>query len=157
LYPRTTPRILRMTDGPQRALFTAASFATLLSAEYEVSSRADRMGIRLVGPPLINPHARPVPAAAPDDALTAPLGELLTEGVYLGAVQIPADGQPIILSVDHQTTGGYPKLASVISADHGRLGQLRPAERVRFAQVSLATADALLAEQEQLLATLVGE
>jgi allophanate hydrolase subunit 2 len=73
--------------------------------------------------------------------------------VFLGAVQLPADGQPILLSVDHQTTGGYPIIAGVIAADLGRLGQLRPADRVRFAAVSLEEADALHFAQEQLMAS----
>ena len=152
LYPRAAPRILRVTDGPQRHRFNAATIDRLLAAEYLVSARSDRMGVRLVGPPLLRPRPEGSTEVADSD-LTAALDELVTEGVYLGAVQVPPDGQPIILAVDHQTTGGYPKLVSVISADLSQLGQLRPGERVRFARVSLAEADALLIEQEQLLAS----
>ena len=89
-----------------------------------------------------------------EGAAAGRLGELLSQGVCLGAVQLPTDGLPILLSVDHQTTGGYPVIAGVIAADLGRLGQLRPAERVRFAAVSLAEADALHAAQEALIASL---
>lgn len=90
------------------------------------------MGLRLRGP-----------------AIPSPPGGMLTEGAPLGAVQIPPDGQPIILFVEHQTTGGYPKPANAISADFWRLGQLRPREPVAFEIVSLDRALALLQEQER--------
>jgi antagonist of KipI len=77
--------------------------------------------------------------------------ELLTEGVSLGAVQVPQSGQPIILFVEHQTTGGYPKIANVISADMHRVGQLRPRDTVRFEYVSIDAALDLLRQQERLV------
>jgi antagonist of KipI len=80
---------------------------------------------------------------------------MLTEGVALGAVQVPPGGQPIILFVEHQTTGGYPKPANVISADFCRLGQLRPRDRVAFERVSLEQALELLREQEESLYSLL--
>ncbi len=76
---------------------------------------------------------------------------MVTEGVALGAIQVPAGGQPIILSVEQQTTGGYPKIANVISADLSSTGQLRPGDEIRFEWVSLDTARALLREQESLM------
>jgi allophanate hydrolase subunit 2 len=79
---------------------------------------------------------------------------MLTEGVALGAIQVPPDGQPIILFVEHQTTGGYPKPANVISADFGRLGQLRPRDQVRFEQVTIEDAIELLRDQERWLYSL---
>jgi len=93
------------------------------------------MGLRLEGPPL--------PQAAS--------GEMITEGVSLGAVQITAAGLPIILFVEQQTTGGYAKIANVISADLHSLGQLRPRDEIRFERVDWDTARALVLEQEQLL------
>jgi antagonist of KipI len=96
------------------------------------------MGIRLTGEPVKRAHNR----------------ELLTEGVSLGAVQIPPDGQPIILFVEHQTTGGYPKIANVISADVPAAGQLRPRDAVKFEEVSLEVAVALLRRQEEFLRSL---
>jgi antagonist of KipI len=78
-------------------------------------------------------------------------GHMLTEGVPLGAVQVPPAGQPIILFVEHQTTGGYPKIANVISADFHALGQLRPRDRIRFEEVSIETALTLLRAQEERL------
>jgi antagonist of KipI len=75
----------------------------------------------------------------------------LTEGVCLGAVQIPSGGLPIVLSVEHQTTGGYPKIANVIAADLARLGTLRPRDTIRFAPVDLTEARALFREQQDAL------
>jgi antagonist of KipI len=77
---------------------------------------------------------------------------MLTEGMPLGAVQIPPAGRPVILFVDHQTTGGYPVIAAVVSADLPRVGQLRPGARLRFQVVGLEAAHALLLEQEARLA-----
>jgi allophanate hydrolase subunit 2 len=95
------------------------------------------MGLRLDGPAISTPFA----------------GEMISEGVSLGAVQITASGLPIILFVEQQTTGGYPKSANVISADFSSLGQLRPRDEVRFELVELETARALLLEQEKWLAS----
>jgi len=80
-------------------------------------------------------------------------GEMISEGVSLGAVQITASGLPIILFVEQQTTGGYPKIANVISADMSSLGQLRPRDEIRFELVEMETARALLADREELLAS----
>ena len=125
--------ILRATPGPQ-----ADSFAgQLFEAEYTVSEESNRMGLRLRGP-----------------AMPSPPGQMITEGVALGAVQVPPDGQPIILFVEHQTTGGYPKPANVISADFWKLGQLRPRDTVRFESVTIEQALDLLREQEEWLYSL---
>ena len=76
---------------------------------------------------------------------------MISEGVSLGAIQIPAGGQPIILFVEQQTTGGYPKIANIIAADLRSVGQLRPRDEIRFELVDDATARAALREQEELL------
>ena len=125
---------LRVTSGPQASHFDE----TLYRADYEVSIESDRMGLRLRG-----------------TALAAGGGHMLTEGVAIGAVQVPPGGQPLILFVEHQTTGGYPKIANVISADLWRVGQLRPHDRVRFARVTMDEAYARLREQEAWLHGLV--
>ena len=78
---------------------------------------------------------------------------MITEGVSLGAIQIPPDGQPIILFVEQQTTGGYPKIANIISADISSVGQLRPRDEIRFERVTMAQAHRLLLEQEGMLAS----
>ena len=95
------------------------------------------MGIRLEG------TAIPVPSG----------GEMISEGVALGAIQVPEGGRPIILFVEQQTTGGYPKIANVISADFHSLGQLRPRDEIRFEPVEWEKARALLKEQEELMAS----
>ena len=78
-------------------------------------------------------------------------GELLSHGVVLGAIQLPPDGAPIVLLADHQTTGGYPIAAVVISADHPRLGQLRPGTSVRFEATTIDAAVLALARQREAL------
>jgi allophanate hydrolase subunit 2 len=87
-------------------------------------------------------------------AIPAPRGgEMISEGVALGAVQVPEKGLPIVLFVEQQTTGGYPKIANVISADFHSLGQLRPRDEIRFERVDWETARAMLIKQEKLLAS----
>jgi antagonist of KipI len=125
----------RLVDGPQREWFTTGALERLTDATWTVSEACDRMGIRLEGPEL----SRGTP------------GELLTEGVALGAVQVAGDGRPIVLFVDHQTTGGYPKIGNVAAADLARLAQLRPRDLLRFARVSLPEAVRALREQEEAL------
>jgi antagonist of KipI len=127
---RDLPPLIRVT--------APANTHALCGATWEVQPDSDRMGLRLRGPRL--------------DGHT---GHMLTEGVPLGAIQVPPDGQPIILFVEHQTTGGYPKIANVISADFHAAGQLRPRDRVRFEQVSIDAALALLTAQEDWLHSLV--
>ena len=123
------PKVLHVTAPAHAQALTAAT--------WEVQPDSDRMGIRLRGP-----------------ALERHTGRMLTEGVPLGAVQVPPDGQPIILFVEHQTTGGYPKIANVISAGFHTLGQLRPRDQVRFEQVSIDAALTLLEAQEDWLHSL---
>lgn len=133
-----TPRkVLRVTPGPQSDWFSEAAQEIFYSSSYRVAEESNRMGIRLEG------AAVPAPAG----------GEMISEGVSLGAVQVPEGGRPIILFVEQQTTGGYPKIANVISADFHSLGQLRPRDEIRFERIDLATARALLIQQEKLLAS----
>lgn len=129
------PRPLRVTKGPQQGWFSADAFEKLFSSAYLVSEQSDRSGLRLKGEPV-----RPREPS-----------ELLTEGVPLGAIQVPQDGQPIILFVDQQTTGGYPKMANVIASDMHRVGQLRPRDELRFAEVSITEAIEMLRRQERWL------
>jgi antagonist of KipI len=126
--------LLRVTAAAQAEWFGDELYA----GEYAVSEESNRMGLRLRGL-----------------AIPSPGGHMLTEGVPLGAIQVPPDGQPIVLFVEHQTTGGYPKPANVISADFWRLGQLRPRDGVRFERVTMERAVELLREQEKWLYRLV--
>jgi antagonist of KipI len=126
---------LRVTDGPQSGQFSEDAKHSFFRALFRVSEDANRLGIRLDGPALS----------------VSMVGEMITEGVTLGAVQISPSGQPIILGVEQQTTGGYPKIANVIGADLHRLGQLRPRDEFRFEKIPLAVARSLWIEQERLL------
>jgi antagonist of KipI len=135
---RLSPRkILRVTSGPQMDWFSAASLRLFYSTAYRVGDQSNRMGLRLDGAPVVQRPGR----------------EMITEGVSLGAVQVTSGGLPIILFVEQQTTGGYPKIANVISADMHCIGQLRPRDEIRFEQVTLETARSLLMAQEKLLAS----
>ena len=115
---------VRVVLGPQQDYFTDEAVATLLAAEYEITAQADRMGYRLAGPPL--DHAKGY--------------NLISDAVAAGTIQVPGDRQPILLLADRQTTGGYPKIATVISADLPALGQRRPGDKLRFQAVSLEEA-----------------
>jgi antagonist of KipI len=118
---------------------------------YRVAEESNRMGLRLEG------AAIPVDSGGAWQEETGrnacPTGEMISEGVALGAIQVPEGGKPIILFVEQQTTGGYPKIANVISADLHSLGQLRPRDEIRFERVGWETARALLREQEEFLAS----
>lgn len=116
--------VLRVVLGPQEDHFTADGIATFLSGRYTLSHEADRMGCRLQGPAIA--HARGF--------------NITSDGIPLGAVQVPGTGQPIVMLADRQTTGGYPKIACVIAADTAALAQKRPGEAVRFQAVSQAEA-----------------
>ena len=134
LSPR---KVLRVTPGPQSDWFSEPAQQIFYASTYRVAEESNRMGLRLEG------------AAIP--ALAS--GEMISEGVALGAVQVPQGGMPIILFVEQQTTGGYPKIANVISADFHSLGQLRPRDEIRFERVEWETARDLLREQEELIAS----
>jgi biotin-dependent carboxylase-like uncharacterized protein len=116
---------LRVIPGPQEDLFTVEAMRRFLSVEYRVHATSDRVGCRLEGPPLA--HRGP--------------SEVVSDGMLPGCVQVPPDGQPIVMGADSPTTGGYPKIATVISADRPRLAQLLPGQaRVRFEAVTVEQA-----------------
>jgi antagonist of KipI len=130
-------KVLRVTAGPQSAWFSEEARRMFYAGAYRVTEESNRMGLRLQGAAIGSAQG----------------GEMISEGVSLGAVQITAGGLPIILFVEQQTTGGYPKIANVISADMSSLGQLRPRDEIRFELVRMETARALLVEQEKMLAS----
>ncbi|HWP81805.1 MAG TPA: biotin-dependent carboxyltransferase family protein [Bacteroidota bacterium] len=125
---------LRVTWGPQRDFFPEEAQKLFLSSKFHVLENSNRMGLRLHGP-----------------VIQRRSSEMITEGTPLGAIQIPQDGQPIILFVEHQTTGGYPKIANVIAADIHRVGQLRPRDKVQFALVTFEQARRIHLDQEAAL------
>lgn len=111
---------LRVLLGPQDDAFTEQGVNTFLGSEYIVTDKADRMGIRLSGEKIESKNGV----------------DILSDGIAAGSVQIPASGTPIIMMADRQTTGGYAKIATVISADLSRAAQARPGTRIRFVRVS---------------------
>jgi biotin-dependent carboxylase-like uncharacterized protein len=127
--------VLRAIPGPQEDRFHPHGVATLFSHPFRVTPQNDRMGFRLEGPPV-----RLLGAA-----------DIVTDALLPGAVQVPGNGQPIVMMVDCQTTGGYAKIATVIGPDLARLAQARSGESVRFARCTQEEAvEALRAEQRSL-------
>jgi antagonist of KipI len=129
---------VRAVPGPQDGMFPPESIETFFSTEFRVTAQSDRMGYRLQGPAL----------------KLAGAADILSDGTALGAVQVPAGGQPIVLMADRQTTGGYAKIATVISPDVPRLAQLPPGGVVTFSRVSVEEAQDAAAEQARLLESL---
>jgi biotin-dependent carboxylase-like uncharacterized protein len=115
---------IRVMLGPQDDYFSPDAVETFLGAQWRVGARSDRMAYALEGPRLS--HARG--------------HDIVSDGAAMGAVQIPGSGAPFVLMADRQPTGGYPKIATVIGADLGRLAQLRPGEALRFRAVDRAQA-----------------
>jgi 5-oxoprolinase (ATP-hydrolysing) subunit C len=127
---------IRVMLGPQDDYFTDAGRATFLSATYTVTPQADRMGFRLTGPKIEH----------------GPKGyNIVSDGIATGSIQVPGMGEPLILLADRQTTGGYPKIATVITADLGRLAQMRPGAELKFQAVTRAEALAALTQQRAAL------
>lgn len=137
LFDASTPplatKILRTTIAPQTDRFSAEARHLFYTSTFTVSEESNRMGLRLQGPILEAPQK----------------GHMTSEGVSLGAIQVPSSGQPIILFVEQQTTGGYPKIANVIAADLPSVGQLRPRDEIRFELVTPNYARDLIREQEE--------
>ncbi len=144
--PRTRPAVaipcpvfcrprqrMHVTLGPQDRLFAPETIDALLTSPFRVTPSFDRMGLRLSGPPLV-----------PEAALGIP-----SQGIVRGAVQVSGDGVATVLMADHQTTGGYPKIATVLSDDTDGLAQLRPGEMLAFIAVTPARAVALARQRHQ--------
>ena len=138
IAPEFVPRpvyTLRVVLGPQDDAFTPEGVATFLGSEYTVTNEFDRMGCRMDGPAIQHKNG----------------GDIISDGIAFGAIQVPGSGKPILMGAYRQTTGGYTKIANVISADFRLLGQLKSGDRVRFEKVSLAAAqEALLAQRASL-------
>ena len=126
---------IRVVLGPQDVEFTQSGIDTLLTSEYTVTVDSDRMGCRLDGAEITH-------VGGPD---------IVSDGTALGSVQVPGSGQPIILLADRGTTGGYTKIATVITPDIGLLSQAMPGAKVRFAEVSVEEAHEVLREQEAMI------
>ena len=127
---------IRVVLGPQHDYFADDQIAEFLAGPWTVSARSDRMAYFLDGPRLT--HARGY--------------NIVSDGIAMGAIQVPGDGRPIVLMADRQSTGGYPKIATVIGPDIGRLAQARPGAMFGFAAVSIEAAVAARREEAALLA-----
>jgi len=132
------PKVLRVMRGPNADYFADAAFEALLGGAYTVATASDRMGLRLEGAPL--DREKP--------------GELPSQGTTAGALQVPPDGQPILLLADRQTTGGYPRIATVIGADMAAAGRLQAGMAMRFAEVGREEAVTALKARAEWLAAL---
>ena len=132
--PNYSDRItLRVLLGPQDDAFTKRGIDTFLGSEYILTDKSDRMGLRLSGGKIESKNGV----------------DILSDGIAAGSVQIPASGEPIIMMADRQTTGGYAKIATVISADLSRAAQARPGTRIHFVQVTEVEAVCLRREMEK--------
>jgi biotin-dependent carboxylase-like uncharacterized protein len=125
--------LLRVIPGPQDHHFTEKGFQTLSSSFYRVTPQCDRMGVRLEGSKI--------------ERRSEVEESIISEGLIAGAIQVPGDGKPIIILTE-LVTGGYTKIATVISTDLSKVAQLKPGDRVRFASVSVEEAHHILREQE---------
>jgi len=126
-------KVLRVVEGPDAGEFSSSEMFRFFAEEWLVTEDSNRQGLRLRGEAFVGMGH----------------GSKLSEGVDLGAIQVTPAGDPVVLGVDSQTTGGYPVIANVIAADRMNLGQLRPRDRVRFAPVMLAEARQALLDQEE--------
>ena len=146
LPPGMTPALgsrveVRAVPGPQDSLFDSESIERFFKEEFTVAAQSDRMGYRLQGPPL----------------RLAGGADILSDGTALGSVQVPAGGQPIVLMADRQTTGGYAKIATVISVDVPRIAQLAPGGTVSFHRVTIEQAQDAAVRHGELLDALAGK
>ncbi len=131
--PDTGP--IHVMPGPQDDHFAANALARFFTQDWQATPAQDRMGLRLQGEALAH--------------ISAEAADIVSDGVTPGAIQVPANGQPIVLLADGQTVGGYPKIATVITADLPRLAHLRPGTRVRFASVTANQAQVALHAQRK--------
>ena len=129
----TAVRSIRVVKGPQWSFFSDEAERAFTGTEFVLTPKSDRMGFRLEGAKL---------------TLREPI-EMISEGVSFGTIQVPPDGNPIILMADCQTTGGYPKLAQVASVDLPLLAQLMPGQMMRFELISLDFAQQLYLDRER--------
>src|SRR5439155_15381681 len=137
--PAPADQPIRIILGPQQNYFRKEALQALLGAEFRVSKDADRMGMRL-DEPLLR-HRRG--------------WDIVSDAIATGAIQVPGSGQPIVLLADHQTTGGYPKIATVISVDLPALARCRPGDPLRFVAVELEAAEEIYRDAEREFAKLV--
>ncbi|EEG77324.1 5-oxoprolinase subunit C family protein [Dethiobacter alkaliphilus] len=132
-YPKS--QSVRVMLGPQDDYFSIDALNALLHSEYKITPESDRMGYRLDGPQLTHKES----------------ADIISDGVVPGALQVPGHGTPIIMMADRPTTGGYPKIATVITADLWKVAQLKPGDSIRFQEVDFYQARQALYETRALL------
>lgn len=125
--------------GPQDDRFTSAGIAALFEGPYEMLPQSDRMGARFKGPRIEHTRGH----------------DIISDGIPLGGIQVIGEGQPIVLLVDRQTAGGYTKIGTVCSYEIGRVGQVKPGQRLRFRRVAVTEAHAALATRRAALETAI--
>ena len=124
---------IRVILGPQDDYFSKESLHTFLNSFYEITVDSDRMGYRLKGPKIKIKNG----------------SDIITDGIPPGSIQVPQDGMPIVMLADRQTTGGYAKIATVISVDMDKFAQMKPGNKIKFTKISLEEAHRLLSEREK--------
>jgi len=138
----TLPSSIRAVAGPQSEHFTAEALDLFTSSDWRIGEKVDRMGMRLEGPKLEHRHGH----------------DIVSDGIVTGSIQVPGTGHPIVLLADRQTTGGYPKIATIISSDLGAVGRARVRDILRFHMVTAAEAQTIRqkhgCQQRQLLAAI---
>jgi allophanate hydrolase subunit 2 len=135
--PAVADAPIRLVMGPQDDEFGDAT-KLFLDSEWKISATSDRMGYRLEGPEIKHLHGH----------------NIVSDGTVNGSIQVPGNGQPIVLMPDRGTTGGYPKIATVITADFGRFAQIQAGKGFRFRAVGMAEAQSELRQYADLLRTL---
>jgi len=131
LPPYDPSQPIRVIWSIQKDWFTEQSLNTFVSEPFIIQPESDRMGCRLAGPEITHKET----------------SDIISDGIATGAIQVPGSKQPIIMLSDHQTTGGYPKIANVISADLPRMGRIKPGQEIRFAVVDVAGAEQIRRDQ----------
>jgi len=127
---------IRVISGPEAHCFEIAGLRSFLSTEYTVTARSDRMGYRLSGEPILHKEG---------------MTNIISAGISVGTVQVPGDGQPIILMADRQTSGGYARIANVITADLTLLAQMRPRDKISFKETTLEISQQFCISRQRVL------
>ena len=139
--PEPSVGAIRVVAGPQRDHFDSSFWSMFTSSDYKVGSAADRMGVRLEGSPLRH--------------LARYGHEIVSDATVPGSIQIPGNGLPVVLLADAQTAGGYPKIATVISADLARVAASPPGSTIRFTAVGAREGERIARDEERLTRALL--
>ena len=137
-----SPRNIRVIPGPENKLFSKKDLDLFFSSLYSITNQSDRMGYKLKGPSLNSKRIS---------------HDIISNGIVRGAIQVPSNGQPIIMMAEHQTIGGYAKIATVISADIPLLSHMKPADKIHFEKITLEEAHQLYCQIQNILESLENE